>query len=39
MAQEYGSYGLIVQVEADDGTVFLMAHNSELKCSAGRSGE
>ncbi|MDD4692010.1 MAG: peptidoglycan DD-metalloendopeptidase family protein [Eubacterium aggregans] len=35
MAQEYGSYGLTVQVEADDGTVFLMAHNSEFKCSAG----
>ncbi|MGL4283337.1 MAG: M23 family metallopeptidase, partial [Eubacterium aggregans] len=39
MAQEYGSCGLTVQVEADDGTVFLMAHNSEVKCSAGRSGE
>lgn len=35
MAQEYSSYGNTVQIQADDGTVFLMAHNSEFKCSVG----
>jgi murein DD-endopeptidase MepM/ murein hydrolase activator NlpD len=35
MAQEYSSYGNTVQIQADDGTIFLMAHNSEFKCSVG----
>lgn len=35
MTEEYGSYGLTVQIQAQDGTVFLMAHNSAFQVNVG----
>ncbi|MEG2898282.1 MAG: G5 domain-containing protein, partial [Eubacterium sp.] len=35
MASSYGGYGLCIQVQMDNGVVFLMGHNSEFKANVG----
>ncbi|MEG0377507.1 MAG: peptidoglycan DD-metalloendopeptidase family protein, partial [Eubacterium sp.] len=35
MASEFGGYGLCVQIQMDNGVVFLLGHNSEFKVNVG----